>query len=58
MRLNPIPAIKSRHTITLEAIENAITDGESQTLELKKSLSQIKPAFETLCAFLILMVVL
>lgn len=37
---------------TLSKIENLIANGESETLELKKSLTQLKSAIETLCAFL------
>ena len=39
-------------TLTLEKIVEHIAKGESQTLELKKSLTQLKSAIETLCAFL------
>lgn len=35
-----------------EAIERRIADGESATLELKKSTGQLDRAGETLCAFL------
>lgn len=37
---------------TLTSIKKLISQGESETLEFKKSTTQSKPAFETLCAFL------
>lgn len=36
----------------LTHIKKFISQGESDTLEFKKSTAQLKPAFETLCAFL------
>ncbi len=36
----------------LTGIENLVAEGESETLELKKSTAQLRPAAETLCAFL------
>ena len=38
--------------IALETAEQIIPLGESQTIEFKKSLTQLKPAMETLCGFL------
>jgi len=38
--------------INLNTIENFISQGESEVLEFKKSTTQIKPIFETLCGFL------
>jgi ATP-dependent DNA helicase RecG len=38
--------------MNLQQIEALITKGESQHLEFKKSTAQLKPAFETVCAFL------
>lgn len=35
-----------------EDLEQLISDGESETLELKKSTAQLKPAMETVCALL------
>lgn len=39
-------------SITIQKVHEIISTGESETLELKKSLTQLKPALETLCAFL------
>ena len=38
--------------MNLQQIETWISEGESQHLEFKKSTAQLKPAFETVCAFL------
>ena len=36
----------------LNTIKKLIFQGESENIEFKKSTAQLKPAFETLCAFL------
>ena len=38
--------------MNLEQLQQLARQGESQHLEFKKTMAQIKPAFETLCAFL------
>jgi ATP-dependent DNA helicase RecG len=38
--------------MTLDEVKQLLQDGESQEVELKKSLTQLKPGIETLCAFL------
>lgn len=38
--------------MTLDEVKKLLQQGESQEIELKKSLKQLKPAIETLCAFL------
>ncbi len=38
--------------MNIEQLKALIKQGESSTLEFKKSTTQIKPAFETVCAFL------
>lgn len=38
--------------MNIDQIEQIISQGESEHLEFKKSTTQIKAAFETLCAFL------
>lgn len=38
--------------MNIDEVKKLLQQGESQELELKKSLSQLKPAMETLCAFL------
>ncbi|MCE3044170.1 ATP-binding protein [Legionella sp. 16cNR16C] len=38
--------------MNIDEIRQLISQGESEHLEFKKSTTQIKPAFETLCAFL------
>ena len=38
--------------MNIEQLKQLISDGESQTLEFKKSTAQLKPAFETICSFL------
>jgi len=40
------------NTVNIAHLKNLIQQGESQHLEFKKSTTQIKPAFETACAFL------
>lgn len=40
------------NTVNITQLKNLIQQGESQHLEFKKSTTQIKPAFETACAFL------
>jgi len=42
----------SRSTDTLAALQSLIAQGESETLELKRSTAELKRAGETLCAFL------
>lgn len=37
---------------SLVELEKIVSQGESETLEFKKSLTQLKPAMETLCGFL------
>ncbi len=36
----------------IEQLKQLVSKGESQQLEFKKTTSQLKPVFETLCAFL------
>lgn len=43
---------KDNTSINLNDVKDLIVQGESQTVELKRSLSQLKPAIETVCAFL------
>lgn len=38
--------------LAIEQVLALIQQGESYNLEFKKSTAQLKPAFETLCAFL------
>ena len=38
--------------MNLKQLKQLIKKGESQVLEFKKSTTQLKPAFETICAFL------
>lgn len=40
------------HLMTIQQVHDLISNGESQTLEFKKSLSLLKAALETICAFL------
>ena len=40
------------YTMNIEQLKQLIQQGESQHLEFKKSTAQLKPAFETACAFL------
>ena len=44
----------THHTLpgSFAELEKIVSQGESQTLEFKKSLTQLKPAMETLCGFL------
>lgn len=37
---------------SIENIESLLVQGETETVEFKKSTTQLKSAFETLCAFL------
>lgn len=36
----------------IEHLQSLIRHQESETLEFKKSMTQLKPAFETICGFL------
>ena len=38
--------------MNIEQLQTLVDKGESDRIEFKKSTTQIKPAFETLCAFL------
>lgn len=40
------------HRMNIQQLQKLIQEGESHHLEFKKSTAQIKPAFETVCAFL------
>jgi len=43
---------KNKSSITYSDVKSIVVDGESQTVEFKKSLVQFKAIMETLCAFL------
>ncbi len=38
--------------MNIEQLQSLIKNGESHTIEFKKSTAQLRPAFETICAFL------
>lgn len=42
----------NKQLMTIQQLQNLIIHGESETLEFKKSLTQLKSALQTVCAFL------
>ena len=41
-----------KSSMNLEALKELITQGESSTLELKRSTAELREALQTVCAFL------